>query len=157
MKNLFYLSTAVMILASCNSENSQNKVKESEGTVVQAVQNDTLITVYDGVKPCKGCKQINTEITFVRSLKDTQGRFALNEVYLNKKDSAFQKYAGIGNYKILPAPNGDVKGVALYNMVLDDQSKGYLYLLEDSLTLVRADEKGKPVNGDDAVVLKRSK
>ena len=93
---------------------------------------------------------------FERRLQDTVGRFHLSEAYINKKDSALQDYRGAGNYKILPAANGDVKGIAVYNMVLDDQSHGYLYLLADSVTMVRIDDKGKPVQGDEAVTLKKS-
>jgi len=59
--------------------------------------------------------------------------------------------------KEVAAANGQVDGVALYNMVLDDQTHGYLYLLEDSVTLVRVDKNGKPVTGEDAAILKRSK
>ncbi|GGB01999.1 copper resistance protein NlpE N-terminal domain-containing protein [Puia dinghuensis] len=146
----------LLILTGCNSNSNINKVKDPEAVVSQAVTNDTLVTVYDGVRPCKGCKEIATEIIFERRLQDTVGRFHLSEAYINKKDSAFQHYQGVGNYKIIPAANGDVKGIAVYNMVLDDQSRGYLYLLADSLTMVRIDEKGQPVQGDEAITLKKS-
>jgi hypothetical protein len=39
-------------------------------------------------------------------------------------------------------------------MVLDDRSKGYVYLLKDSVTMVRVDDKGKEVKGEDAITLK---
>jgi hypothetical protein len=154
-KRLGIYCTAFILAAACNSEENKAKVKEPEATVVQAVKNDTLITIYEGVRPCKGCKQINTDIKFVRVLPDTVGRFYLDEGYVNKKDSVYQHYKGIGNYKIIPAANGDVKGIAFYNLVLDNQKEGVVYLLEDSLTLVRIDEKGKPVVGDNATILKR--
>jgi hypothetical protein len=146
----------LLALTACNSNSEISKVKEPEAAVTQAVSNDTLVTVYDGVRPCQGCKEIATEIVFERRLQDTVGRFRLSEAYINKKDSAFQHYQGAGNYKVIPAANGDVKGIAVYNMVLDDQSRGYLYLLADSVTMVRIDEKGKPVQGDEAVTLKKS-
>ena len=143
-------------LAACNSQSNVGKVKDPDAVVTQAVNNDTLVTVYDGVRPCRGCKEIATEIIFERRLQDTVGRFHLTEAYIDKKDSAFQHYRGAGNYKIIPAANGDVKGIAVYNMILDDQSRGYLYLLADSVTLVQIDEKGKPVQGDEAITLKKS-
>jgi hypothetical protein len=146
----------LLTVAACNSNGDSSKVKEPEAAVTQAVSNDTLVTVYDGVRPCQGCKEIATEIVFQRRLQDTVGRFQLSEAYIDKKDSAFQHYQGAGNYKIIPALNGDVKGIAVYNMVLDDQSHGYLYLLADSVTMVRIDEKGKPVQGNEAVTLKKS-
>jgi len=146
-----------IIMASCNSGGGKDRVKEPESVVAQEVKNDTLITVYEGVSPCKGCKAINTQIAFVRSLKDTVGRFHLQESYINKKDSVFQHYEGGGNYKIIPAANGGTKGVALYNMVVDDQTRKEIYLLEDSVTLVKADDNGKPVTGENAVTLKKSK
>jgi hypothetical protein len=158
MQKLFGAGIFVLIfMTGCDSENSKNNVRQPEAVVAQTVQNDTLITVYDGVSPCKGCKAINTNIKFVRSLKDTVGRFHLDETYINKKDSAFQHYEGVGDYKIMPASKGDAKGIAFYNMVLDDHSRGYLYLLQDSVTLVQVDEKGRPTTGDNAVILKRSK
>jgi hypothetical protein len=144
------------VLAGCSSNSNTSKVKEPESVVTQAVNNDTLVTVYDGVRPCQGCKEIATEIVFERKLPDTVGRFDLSEAYINIKDSAFQHYRGVGSYKIIPAANGDVKGIAVYNMVLDDQSHGYLYLLADSVTMVRIDENGKPVLGDEALTLKKS-
>lgn len=146
----------LLILTGCSSNSNINKVKDPDAVVTQAVSNDTLVTVYDGVRPCKGCKEIATEIVFERRLEDTVGRFHLSEAYINKKDSAFQHYEGAGNYKIIPAANGDVKGIAVYNMVLDDQSHGYLYLLADSLTMIRIDQNGKPVQGDEALTLKKS-
>jgi hypothetical protein len=146
----------LLILTGCHSNSNIDKVKDPEAVVTQAVNNDTLVTVYDGVRPCQGCKEIATEVIFERRLQDTVGRFHLSEAYINKKDSAFQHYRGAGNYKIIPAANGDVKGIAVYNMILDDQSRGYLYLLADSVTMVRIDEKGKPVQGDEAITLKKS-
>jgi len=157
MQKLYGAAIVVLVLmTSCNSKTNKDKVKEPAAAITQAVQNDTLITFYNGVRPCKGCKGINTEIKFERSLKDTVGRFHLHETYINKKDSAFQTYDGVGNYKVLPAPNGETKGIAFYNMMLDDQSRGYLYLLEDSVTLVQVDDKGRPMTGDNAATLKRS-
>lgn len=144
-----------VVMASCNSQSNSGKVREPEAAVTQVVQSDTLITIYDGIQPCKGCKAINTEVVFVRSLKDTVGRFRLTEKYINRKDSVIQHYQGAGNYKVLPAANGEVKGVAFYNMALDDKSRGYLYLLTDSVTMVRVNDKGQPVTGDDAITLKR--
>ena len=158
MQKLLFLSAFLaVVIASCNSGSGKEKVKEPVAAVTQTVQNDTVVTIYQGVRPCRGCKGIGTEIKFIRSVKDTVGRFYLSEAYVNKKDSTFQHYEGAGNYKIMPAANGQVDGVALYNMVLDDQTHGYLYLLEDSVTLVRVDKNGKQVTGDDAAVLKRSK
>ena len=154
-KDLVSVILLLLGSAGCNSDDNKGKVKEPEASVAQTVQSDTLVTVYDGVQPCKGCKAIATEIVFARRLQDTIGRFRLTEAYINKKDSAYKRYFGVGNYKILPAANGDVKGVALYNMVLDDQSRGYLYLMADSVTLLRVDDKGKPVRGDEALTLKR--
>jgi hypothetical protein len=156
MKKQTGLYCALLILiGGCNSAEEKAKVKEPEAAVVQSVSNDTLTTYYEGVRPCRGCKQINTEIKFVRVLPDTVGRFYLDEGYVNKRDSVLQQYLGTGNYKILPASNGDVNGVALYNLILDNQTDGTIYLLQDSLTLVKADAKGKPVTGDSSVTLKR--
>ena len=146
----------ILLLTSCNSGGGKDKVTESAAAVTQAVQNDTLVTVFDGVDPCRGCKEINTQIQFKRSLKDTVGTFHLNEDYINKKDSAFQHYEGVGTYKIVPTSNGG-KGIAFYDMMVDDASHHYLYVLEDSVTLVRVDENGKPYAGDEARVLKRNK
>lgn len=146
----------LLLLTGCQSNSNDGKIKEPAAVVSQTVQNDTLITVYDGVRPCKGCKEIATEIIFERRLKDTAGRFRLSEAYINKKDSAFQHYQGAGSYKIIPSANGDIKGISMYNMVLDDQSRGYLYLLTDSVTMVRVDDKGAPVQGDEALTLKKA-
>ena len=148
----FFSALLLIVLTSCNSGSGKDRVKDSVAAVTQTIQNDTLVTLYQGVRPCRGCKGVGTEIKFVRSVKDTVGRFYLSEAYVNKKDSTFQHYEGAGNYKIMPAVNGQVDGVALYNMVLDDQTHGYLYLLEDSVTLVRVDKNGKPMTGDDAAI-----
>ena len=158
MKKLCYLSCFVLIMAaaSCNSGENKSRVKEPVAEVTQAVSKDTIVTFYNGARPYKLNQQINTQIKFVRSLEDTTGRFYLNEVYLNRKDSVIQRYEGAGNYKILPKPNGEVNGVALYDMVLDDKSKGYMYLLKDSVTLVKVDDKGNELKGDDAIVLRSS-
>jgi len=145
-----------MAAVSCNSGENKSRVKEPVAEVAQAVSGDTVVTFYDGVRPYKLNQQINTQIKFVRSVEDTTGRFYLNEVYLNRKDSVTQHYEGAGNYKILPKPNGEVNGVALYDMVLDDKSKGSMYLLKDSVTLVKVDGKGNELKGDDAVVLRSS-
>jgi hypothetical protein len=145
-----------MAAASCNSGENKSRVKEPVAEVTQAVSNDTIVTFYNGARPYKLNQQINTQIKFVRSVEDTTGRFYLNEVYLNRKDSVIQRYEGAGNYKILPKPNGEVNGVALYDMVLDDKSKGYMYLLKDSVTLVKVDDKGNELKGDDAIVLRSS-
>jgi hypothetical protein len=141
-------------VVSCNSGKSDSRVKEPEAQVAQAVSSDSVITVYSSKQPYKLNQQINTQVKFVRSLKDSVGRFYLNEIYLNRKDSVIQRYDGAGNYKILPKPNGDIQGVAMYDMVLDDKSKGYMYLLKDSVTMVRVDDKGNALTGDEAVVLK---
>jgi hypothetical protein len=151
--NLYSFLMAAAI-ASCNSGKSDSRVKEPEAQVAQAVSSDTIVTLYTSQRPYKLNQQINTQVKFVRGLKDTVGRFYLNEVYLNKKDSIIQRYDGTGNYKILPKPNGDIQGIALYDMVMDDNSKGYIYLLKDSITMVRVDEKGNEMRGDEAVVLK---
>lgn len=146
----------VLIIASCDSDKDKTTKapKEPEAVVTQAISNDTVITYYYGVSPYKLHQQVKTQIEFVRDLKDSTGRFYLTEVYLNRKDSVTQRYDGAGNYKILPKPNGEIQGVALYNMVLDDRSKGYVYLLKDSVTMVRVDDKGKEVKGEDAITLK---
>jgi NlpE N-terminal domain len=158
LRKTWFLSAVLpALLAGCNSGTENNKVKEPEAAVVQTVTNDTVITVFEGVRPCKGCKQINTEIQFTRSVHDTTGTFKLKESYINKKDSAYQNYLGTGTYKIMPSMNGEIKGIALYNMALDDKTQGFIYLLQDSLTLLKADLKGKPVAGDEAIMLKRSK
>jgi hypothetical protein len=139
---------------SCNSGTNDSRVKEPEAQVAQVVSSDTIVTLYSSQQPYKLNQQINTQVKFVRSLKDTVGRFYLNEKYLNRKDSVIQHYEGAGNYKILPKPNGDIQGIALYDMVLDDKSKGYIYLLKDSVTMVKADDHGNELKGDDAVILK---
>jgi hypothetical protein len=141
-------------VVSCNSGESDSRVKEPEAQVAQAVTGDSVITVYSSKQPYKLNQQINTQVKFVRSLKDSVGRFYLNEIYLNRKDSVTQHYEGVGNYKILPKPDGDIQGVALYDMVLDDKSKGYMYLMKDSVTMVSVDGHGHELTGDDAVVLK---
>ncbi|HEX9510073.1 MAG TPA: copper resistance protein NlpE N-terminal domain-containing protein [Puia sp.] len=157
MKKIWYLYAILpAMLGGCDS-GGNDKVKEPEAVVAQAVKNDTIVTVFEGVQPCKGCKQINTRIQFTRSLHDSVGKFQLNEMYINKKDSDFKDYLGIGTYKILPAGNGEVNGVALYNMALDDKTDGYIYLLRDSLTLLRLDSTGKIATGDKEVTLKKSK
>jgi len=159
--NMQKISCAALLIlvgmTGCNSEGGKEKVKEPEAVVAQTVKNDTLITVFEGVRPCNGCKEIATEIRFERNVKDTVGRFHLIEAYINKKDSAFQHYEGSGNYKIMPKlGGGEAKGIAFYNMILDDQSHKYIYMLQDSVTIVLVDEKGKPVTGNDAIKLKRS-
>jgi hypothetical protein len=156
MQKLNYLGCFLIVAAifACNSDKNDSRVKEPEAQVAQAVSSDSLVTLYKSQRPYKLNQQINTQVKFVRGLKDTVGRFYLNEVYLNRKDSVVQHYEGAGIYKILPKPNGDVQGIALYDMVLDDKSKGYMYLLKDSVTMVRADDKGNELKGDEAVVLK---
>ena len=158
MQKLCYLSCFVLVVAasSCDSGNDKSRVKEPEAIVGQAVSGDTVVTFYTGARPYKLNQQINTQIKFVRNIKDTTGRFFLNEVYLNRKDSIIQRYEGAGNYKILSKPNGSIQGVALYNMMLDDNSKGYMYLLKDSVTLIKVDDKGNELKGDDAIILKSS-
>jgi len=141
---------------SCDSGKNNSRVKEPEGVLAQAVSGDTVVTFYSSARPYKLNQQINTEVKFVRNVEDSVGRFYLNEVYLNRKGSVTQRYEGAGNYKILPKPSGEVEGVALYDMVLDDKSKGYMYLLKDSVTMVRVDDKGNELKGDDAVILKSS-
>jgi hypothetical protein len=143
-----------MVAVSCNSGKNDNRVKEPEAQVAQAVNSDTLVTYYSSQRPYKLNQQINTQVKFVRNLKDSVGRFYLDETYLNRKDSVTQHYEGAGNYKILPKPNGDIQGVALYDMVLDDKSKGYMYLLKDSVTMVSVNDQGHELSGDEAVVLK---
>ena len=159
MKTLCYISCFVLMIgaASCNSGENKSRASEPVAEVSQAVSHDTIVTFYNGARPYKLNQQINTQIKFVRSVQDSTGRFYLNEVYLNRKDSAIQHYEGAGNYKILPKPNGGVNGVALYDMVLDDKNKGYMYLLKDSVTLVKVDDKGNELKGDDALVLRSSK
>jgi hypothetical protein len=156
MQKLDYLICFLMMLAviSCKSGKNESRVDEPEAQVAQAVSGDTVVTLYNSQRPYKQNQQINTQVKFVRSLKDSVGRFYLNEIYLNRKDSVIQRYEGAGNYKILPKPNGDIQGIALYDMVLDDKSKGYMYLLKDSVTMVRADNKGNELTGDEAVILK---
>lgn len=157
MKKNWYLYAIVpALLGGCDS-GGNDKVKEPEAAVAQVIKNDTVVTVFEGVRPCKGCKQINTRIQFTRNLNDSVGKFQLNEMYINKKDSDFKDYLGVGTYKILPAANGEMNGVALYNMALDDRTDGYIYLLRDSLTLLRLDSTGKLATGDKEVTLKRSK
>ena len=141
-------------VVSCNSGKSDSRVKEPEAQVAQVVSSDTVVTLYNSQRPYKLNQQINTQVKFVRSLKDSVGRFYLNEVYLNRKDSVIQRYEGAGNYKILPKPNGDIQGIAMYDMVLDDKSKGYMYLLKDSVTMVSVDDHGHELTGDEAVILK---
>ena len=155
-RKLGYLSCIVLMVtaASCNSGKNNTRVKEPEAVVAQAVSGDTVVTFYNSARPYKWNQQINTQVKFVREVEDSVGRFYLNEVYLNRNDSVIQHYEGAGKYKILPRPNGEVKGIAMYNMVLDDKSKGYMYLLKDSVTLVRVDDNGNELRGDDAVVLK---
>jgi hypothetical protein len=147
--------TCIAALSACDS-GGKDKVKEPVGSVAQTIKNDSVITVFHGVEPCDGCKAINTDITFQRSVNDTVGRFHLSESYINKKDSAFQHYEGVGDYKIIPTSNGKDKGIAFYDMVVADASHHYVYLLEDSVTMVRVDENGKPYQGDGARVLKKS-
>lgn len=155
MQKLYYLNCLVLMVAvSCNSGKNDNRVKEPEAQVAQAVNSDTLVTYYSSQRPYKLNQQINTQVKFVRNLKDSVGRFYLDETYLNRKDSVTQHYEGAGNYKILPKPNGDIQGVALYDMVLDDKSKGYMYLLKDSVTMVSVNDQGHELSGDEAVVLK---
>ena len=158
MQKLCYLSCFVLMVAasSCNSGEDKSRVNEPEAVVAQAVSGDTVVTFYTSARPYKLNQQINTQVKFVRNLNDTTGRFYLNEVYLNRKDSVIQRYEGVGNYKILPKPNGEVQGIAMYDMVLDDKSKGYMYLMKDSVTLVRVDDKGNELKGDNAVTLKSS-
>ena len=156
MQKLSYLSSVILIVAviSCNTNKNSDKVSEPVESVAQAVSGDTVVTYYEGKSPYKINQEVDTRIKFVRNLNENAGRFYLDEVYLNRKDSVIQRYQGVGHYKILPKPNGEVQGVALYDMVLDDKSKGYVYLLKDSVTLVKADEKGNEVKGNDAVILK---
>jgi hypothetical protein len=156
MQKLCYLGCFAMMAAmiSCNTNSKHKKVSEPVGVVAQAVSDDTLITYYEGERPYKLNQQIDTRIKFVRNVHDTAGRFYLDEVYLNRKDSVKRHYQAEGNYRILPKPHGEAQGVALYNMVVDDKSKGYIYVLKDDVTLVRADEKGNEFKGEDAVVLK---
>jgi len=155
---LSYLSCIVLMVAaaSCDSGKTNSRVNEPEAVVAQGVSGDTVVTFYSSARPYKLNQQINTEVKFVRNVEDSVGRFYLNEVYLNRKDSVIQRYEGEGNYKILPKPNGDVEGIAMYDMVLDDKSKGYMYLLKDSVTMVKVDDKGNELKGDDAVILKSS-
>jgi hypothetical protein len=156
MEKLMYACYLLVAMGfvSCDSQKSKSKVKEPEGVVTQAVSGDTVITYYYGVSPYKLHQQVKTQVEFVRNINDTTGRFFLTEVYLNRKDSVIQRYDGTGNYKILPKPSGEIQGVALYNMVLDDNSQGYMYLLKDSVTLIKADERGNEIKGADAVTLK---
>ena len=156
MKKLIYVCCllAVLQIVACNSEKSKPEVKEPEAVVSQAVSGDTLITYYYGVSPYKLHQHVKTQVEFVRNMNDTTGRFFLTEVYLNRKDSVTQRYDGTGNYKILPRSNGEIQGVALYNMVLDDKSKGYIYLLKDSVTMVRVDDHGREIKGENAATLK---
>ena len=156
MLRLYYLYCFLIMIevVSCNSGKNESMVKEPEAQVAQAITSDTVVTLYESQRPYKLNQQINTQVKFVRGLKDSAGRFYLDEKYLNRKDSVIQHYEGVGNYKILPKPNGDIQGVALYDMVLDDKSKGYLYLLKDSVTMVRVDDHGHELTGDEAVVLK---
>ena len=155
MQKLYYLNCLLLMVAvSCNSGKNDSRVKEPEAQIAQAVSSDTVVTFYTSQRPYKLNQQINTQVKFVRSLKDSVGRFYLDETYLNRKDSVTQHYEGVGNYKILPKPDGDIQGVALYDMVLDDKSKGYMYLLKDSVTMVSVDDHGHELTGDEAVVLK---
>ena len=157
-RKLSYLSCIVLMVAaaSCDSGKNNSRVKEPEAVVAQAVSGDTVVTFYNSARPYKLNQQINTQVKFVRNVEDSVGRFYLNEVYLNRKDSVIQRYEGAGNYKILPKPNGEVEGIAMYDMVLDDKSKGYMYLMKDSVTLVSVDDKGNELKGEDAVILKSS-
>ena len=155
MKKLYYLNCLLLVVAlSCHSGENDSKAKEPEAQIAQAVSSDTVVTLYNSQRPYKLHQRINTQVKFVRSLKDSVGRFYLDEKYLNKKDSMVHHYEGAGNYKIFPKPNGDIQGVAIYDMVMDDKSKGYLYLLKDSVTMVRVDDQWHEMTGDDAVVLK---
>jgi hypothetical protein len=156
MEKLAYVCCLLVVvgLASCNSENSKPKAKEPEGVVTQAVTGDTVVTHYYGVSPYKFHQQVKTQVEFVRNINDTTGRFFMTEVYLNREDSVVQRYDGAGNYKIIPKPSGEIQGVALYNMVLDDNTKGYMYLLKDSVTMIKVDERGNEIKGADAVTLK---
>ena len=155
MQKLYYLNCLLLLVAaSCHSGKNDSRVKEPEAQVAQAVSSDTIVTLYNSQRPYKLNQQINTQVRFVRNLKDSVGRFYLDEKYLNRKDSVIQHYEGAGNYKILPKPNGDIQGVALYDMVMDDKSKGYMYLLKDSVTMVSVDDQGHELTGDEAVVLK---
>ena len=156
MQRLYYLCSFLIVAAvgSCNSDKNDSGVKEPEAQVAQAISSDTVVTFYNSQRPYKQNQQINTQVKFVRNLKDSVGRFYLNEIYLNRKDSVVRHYEGAGDYKILPKPNGDIQGIALYDMVLDDKSKGYMYLLKDSVTMVKADDKGHEFTGDEAVILK---
>jgi len=99
-----------MAAASCNSGENKSRVKEPVAEVTQAVSNDTIVTFYNGAKPYKLNQQINAQIKFVRSVEDTTGRFYLNEVYLNRKDSVTQRYEGAGNYKIIFGSNRFING-----------------------------------------------
>jgi hypothetical protein len=158
MQKLGYLSCLVLLVtaASCNSGENKSRVSEPVAEVTQAVSGDTIVTFYNGAQPYKLHQQINTRVKFVRDVKDTTGRFYLDEVYVNRKDSVIQHYQGAGTYKILPKPSGEIEGIALYDMVLDDKSKGYMYLLKDSVTMVKVDDKGNELKGDNAVILKSS-
>jgi hypothetical protein len=148
MQKLCYLSCFVLMVAaaSCHSGKNNSRVKESEAAVAQEATGDTVVTFYNSMRPYKLNQQINTRVKFVRSVKDTVGRFYLNEVYLDKEDSVIQRYEGTGNYKIYPKLNGEVEGIAMYDMVLDDKSKGYMYLLKDSVTLVSLDDEGNELS-----------
>jgi hypothetical protein len=156
MKKLCYLSCLILTVTavSCNSNENHTRVSEPVESVSQAVRGDTVITYYAGKSPYKLNQEVDTRIKFIRNVNDNTGRFYLNEVYLNRKDSVIQAYQGAGDYKILNKSNGEVQSVALYDMILDDKSKGYLYLLKDSVTLVKADEKGNEIKGNNAVILK---
>jgi hypothetical protein len=145
---------AVTIAIACNSGNKNSK--NSDVVMSQAIRNDSVITVFTGEQPYQFNKRIVTKVAFTRRLEDSMGRFYMSEVYLNRKDSMIQHYEGVGSYKILPPTNGELQGVALYNMVMDDKSKGYMYLLKDSVTLVRANENGNVLTGNEAIVLKSS-
>ncbi|HET7000687.1 MAG TPA: hypothetical protein VFI33_05250, partial [Puia sp.] len=115
MQKLYYLNCLLLVAAvSCNSGKNADRVKEPEAQVAQAVSSDTVVTFYSSQRPYKLNQQINTDVKFVRNLKDSVGRFYLDEKYLNRKDSVTQHYEGMGTYKILPKPNGDVQGVAMY-------------------------------------------
>jgi hypothetical protein len=156
MQKLYYLYCFLITAAivSCNSGKNDSRVKEPEAQVAQAVSSDTVVTLYSSQRPYKQHQQINTQVKFVRNLKDSVGRFYLDEKYLNRRDSVIQQYEGAGSYKIFPKPDGDIQGIALYDMVMDDKSKGYIYLLKDSVTMVRVDDQGHEMTGDEAVVLK---
>src|ERR1700760_2862992 len=108
MLRLYYLYCFLIMIevVSCHSGNNDSRVKEPEAQVAQVVSSDTVVTLYSSQRPYKLNQQINTQVKFVRSLKDSAGRFYLDEKYLNRKDSVVQHYEGVGNYKILPKPNG---------------------------------------------------